>query len=112
MTSEDPHNQSESTPTPPPAEDYERAARALAQEGRWDELAALFIECAERDTTARGRAGYLALAAKVFEENLNDPDRAYIALLTAFQDDPADEKLTGELTRMAGVLGRFPELLQ
>jgi tetratricopeptide (TPR) repeat protein len=52
------------------------------------------------------------LAAKVFEKNLNDVDRAYIALLTAFQDDPANEELTAELSRLAGTLGRFPELLQ
>ena len=112
MTSEDPQKEPESTQTPPPAEEYERAARALAQEGRWDDLAALFIECAGSDPTASGRAGYLALAAKVFEENLNDVDRAYIALLTAFQDDPANEALTAELSRLAGTLGRFPELLQ
>jgi tetratricopeptide (TPR) repeat protein len=112
MTSEDPHKQSESTPAQPAAEGYAQSARVLAQEGRWDELAALFIECAESEATASGRAGYLVLAAKVFEENLNDLDRAYIALLTAFQDDPTNEELTAELPRLAETLGRLPELLQ
>ena len=112
MTSEDPHKQSESTQTQPSAEGYAQSARVLAQEGRWDELAALFIECAESEATASGRAGYLVLAAKVFEENLNDLDRAYIALLTAFQDDPTNEELTAELPRVAETLGRLPELLQ
>ena len=112
MTSEDPQKQSDSTQAQPAAKEYEQAARALAQEGRWDDLAALFIECAGSDTTASGRAGYLALAAKVFEENLNDLERAYIALLTAFQDDPANQELTAEISRLAGTLGRFPELLQ
>ena len=102
MTSEDPQKQSESTQAQSSTGEYERAARALAQEGRWDELAALFIECAENDPTASGRAGYLVLAAKVFEENLNDADRAYIVLQAAFQDDPTNQELTAELSRLAG----------
>jgi hypothetical protein len=71
-------------------------------------LAALFIERAETATSASNRARHLVHAAQVFEKNLGDADRAYITLLAAFQDDPANEDGVAELARVTSVARPFP----
>ena len=109
MTSEDPENQpAESSEAQMTAEEYRQVAKVLAREERWEDLAALFVERAETATSASNRARHLVHAAQVFEKNLGDADRAYITLLAAFQDDPANEDAVAELTRVTGPLGRFP----
>lgn len=113
MTSEDPENQpAESSEEQMTAEEYRQVAKVLAREERWEDLAALFVERAETATSASNRARHLVHAAQVFEKNLGDADRAYITLLAAFQDDPANEDAVAELTRVTAPLGRFPELLR
>jgi hypothetical protein len=113
MTSEDPGNQApESNDEQMTAEEYRQVAKVLAREERWEDLAALFIERAETAGSASNRARHLVHAAQVFEKNLGDADRAYITLLAAFQDDPANEDAVAELTRVATSLDRFPELLE
>jgi tetratricopeptide (TPR) repeat protein len=113
MTSEDPENQpAESSDEQMTAEEYRQVAKVLAREERWEDLAALFIERAETATSASNRARHLVHAAQIFEKNLGDADRAYITLLAAFQDDPANEDGVAELARVTSSLGRFPELLE
>ncbi len=113
MTSEDPENQAaESGDEQMTAEEYRQVAKVLTREGRWEDLAALYVERAETATSASNRARHLVHAAEVFEKNLGDADRAYITLLAAFQDDPANEEAVSELARVTTSLGRFPELLE
>ncbi|HEY5282214.1 MAG TPA: tetratricopeptide repeat protein, partial [Polyangia bacterium] len=112
MTTEDPENQAApSKEEQMTADEYRQVAKVLAREERWEDLAALLIERAETASSATGRARYLVRAGLVFEKNLADTDRAYITLLAAFQDDPANDEATAELARVTASLGRFPELL-
>ena len=113
MTIEDPENQAaESNDEQMTAEEYRQVTKVLTREGRWEDLAALFIERAETASSASNRARHLVHAAQVFEKNLGDADRAYITLLAAFQDDPASDEAASELARVTTALSRFPELLE
>lgn len=113
MTSENPDIQTDQADQEQmTADEYRQVAKVLAREGRWEDLAALFIERAESATTAANRARHLVHAAQVFDKNLQDPDRAYITFMAAFQDDPTNEDAVAELGRVTAAQGRFPELLQ
>jgi tetratricopeptide (TPR) repeat protein len=113
MSSEDPENQAaESKEEQMTADEYQQVAHVLTREERWEDLAALFIERAETATSPGSRSRHLVHAALVFEKNLGDAERAYLTLLAAFQDDPANEEATAELARISASLGRFPQLLE
>ena len=112
MTSENPDIQNAEIEEPMSAEDYRQAAKALARDGRWQDLAELLIERAESATSAGARSQHLVAAAQVFERNLADRDRAYITLMAAFEDDPTNQEAVSELARVAVALGRFAELMQ
>ena len=109
MTSENPDIQNAEIEEPMSAEDYRQAAKALARDGRWQDLAELLIERAESATSAGARSQHLVAAAQVFERNLADRDRAYITLMAAFEDDPTNQEAVSELARVAVALGRFAD---
>jgi len=112
MTSEVPGKENDQTQGDQmTSEEYREVARALAREGRWEDLAALLIERAEGATNSSSRARRLVRAAQVFEENLHDDERAYLTFLAAFQEDPTNADGVASLTRVAAKLGRFPDLL-
>jgi tetratricopeptide (TPR) repeat protein len=93
------------------ADDFHRLAQSYAREERWEDLAGLLIERAESTADAAERARTLMRAAQIFESNLADPDRGFITLLAAFQEDPANDELSSGLARMATEQSRWPDLL-
>jgi tetratricopeptide (TPR) repeat protein len=113
MSSEDPGKQTgQSSDDHMTDEEFRQVADALAREERWEDLAALYVEQAESAADATRRARSLARAARVFDQNLNDGDRAYITFFAAFQDDPANQDIAADLARVTSATGRFPELLE
>ena len=70
------------------ADDFHRLEQSYVREERWEDLAGLLIERTESVADAAGRSHCLMRAAQIFETNLADPDRAFITLLAAFQEDP------------------------
>jgi hypothetical protein len=93
------------------ADDFHRLEQSYAREERWEDLAGLLIERAESTADAAERARTLMRAAQIFESNLADPDRGFITLLAAFQEDPANDELATGLARMATEQSRWPDLL-
>src|SRR5687768_9106787 len=86
-------------------------ASVYAREERWEELAAHLIERAEAAPDPAPRAAELLQAARVFETNLEDHDKACLILQTAFEEDPQNDQVARELARVAAGIGRWPELL-
>jgi len=69
------------------ADEFHRLEQSYVREERWEDLAGLLIERIESVADAAERSHYLMRAAQIFETNLADPDRAFITLLAAFQED-------------------------
>ncbi len=93
------------------ADEFHRLEQSYVREERWEDLAGLLIERTESIDHAAGRARYLMRAAQIFETNLADPDRAFITLLAAFQEDPANQELATGLARVAATHNRWQDLL-
>jgi len=96
------------------ADDFHRLEQSCVREERWEDLAGLLIGRAENTGDAAERAGILMRAAQIFESNLADPDRGFITLLAAFQEDPSNDDLAVGLARhghrpesLAGPVGRM-----
>ena len=93
------------------ADDFHRLEQSYVREERWEDLAGLLIERTESVADAAGRSHCLMRAAQIFETNLADPDRAFIKLLAAFQEDPANDELATDLARVATAHDRWQDLL-
>jgi tetratricopeptide (TPR) repeat protein len=93
------------------ADEFHRLEQSYVREERWEDLAGLLIERTENVADAAGRSHYLMRAAQIFETNLADPDRAFITLLAAFQEDPANDELATDLARVATAHNRWRDLL-
>ena len=93
------------------ADDFQRLEQSYVREERWEDLAGLLIERTEGTKDAAERGRLLMRAAQIFETNLADPDRAFITLLAAFQEDPSNDELATGLARMASTHNRWQDLL-
>jgi len=93
------------------ADEFHRLEHSYVREERWEDLAGLLIERTESTEDAAERAGHLRRAAQIFETNLADPDRAFITLLAAFQEDPSNQELADDLARVATTHNRWQDLL-
>jgi hypothetical protein len=93
------------------ADDFHRLEQSYVREERWEDLAGLLIERTESTEDPAGRARHLMRAAQIFETNLADPDRAFITLLAAFQEDPSNDELATALARMATAQNRWQDVL-
>jgi tetratricopeptide (TPR) repeat protein len=96
----------------PPVDTFRQLERDCVREERWEDLAELLVG---RAASARGGADntrYLIRAAQVFDTNLGDTDRAFITLLAALKDLPSNDEVARELSRLATVHDRWPELLE
>ncbi len=93
------------------ADDFQRLEQSYVREERWEDLAGLLIERTESTEDPAGRARHLMRAAQIFETNLADPDRAFITLLAAFQEDPSNDELATALARMATAQNRWQDVL-
>jgi tetratricopeptide (TPR) repeat protein len=69
------------------------------------------VERAASASDAGERTRCLVRAAQVFDTNLGETDRAFVTLLAALREDPADDGLRGELARLATVHNRWDDLL-
>jgi tetratricopeptide (TPR) repeat protein len=96
---------------PPPADDFRTRERTYVREERWEDLAALLIEHAENVAEGRERALCLMRASLTFQDKLDDPDRAFIAMLAAFQESPAEDEVANGLSLMASANNRWSDLL-
>jgi tetratricopeptide (TPR) repeat protein len=95
----------------PPVDTFRELEKSYASESRWEELVNLYVERAgsSGDTTERTRC--LIRASQLFDTKLNDPERAVITLLAAFENDPSNDDVAAELARLATVHDRWDDLL-
>jgi tetratricopeptide (TPR) repeat protein len=78
---------------------------------RWEELAARLVERAEAAPGAE-RLASLRRAAVLFETRLNAPDKALLVLQAAFREEPSNEEIVSELSRLTGQLDRWPATIE
>lgn len=90
---------------------FDPIAAHYEREQRWDELVAVLIERAESAETAAARAAALVKAAVIFEAKLEDLEKAFLILQTAFLEDPAGEEGSRELARLTTALDRWPAVI-
>src|SRR5450759_651436 len=95
----------------PSVDSFREFERAYFSEARWEDLVALFVERASSAREPAERTRCLVRAAQLFDTNIGDPDRAFLTLLSALHEDPANDEVASELARLATVHNRWDELL-
>jgi len=89
----------------------ERAETRLREEKRWDRLVELLLGCVERTPDRAQQVAALREVARVYEQELEAPDRAFAALGAAFRLDPDAEGLVADVERAAGKADAWGEML-
>jgi len=77
----------------------------------WAPLIELLLARVDRVDSAAVRIGILQSAARIYEQELNEPDSAYVVLQAAFKEDYQNEDSARDLERLAGATGRWNDLL-
>jgi len=77
----------------------------------WDRLIELLLARVDRVDSASGRIEILQSVARIYEQELKEPDHAYVALQAAFKEDYQNEDSARDLERLAGATGRWNDLL-
>ena len=80
--------------------------------GRFQALVELYLARFDARSEPRERAELLRRIARICEEEFGDDDEAFVALQTALKEDVDDRETVVALERLAGKLGRFPELVE
>ena len=80
------------------------------QTGALEKVAALYDVRIRLADTSSDRVRFLQEAAQLWEQELGRPERALTAYRQAFELDPRDEALLGELERLAPVVGSWEAL--
>src|SRR4029453_9310079 len=79
---------------------------------RSEPLIELYLARLETREDVKEKTVILRKVAKVSEEQLDDKENAYVALLSAFEMDYADMDVVRYLERMAQATNRWAELIQ
>lgn len=91
-----------------------QAAEALEplyrQAGEWTKLCEVLNIRLNEATGESEKSELLRQLADVYEERLNDPASAFLALTSVFRIEPGDEAILARLTRLAEALEAYGEL--
>jgi tetratricopeptide (TPR) repeat protein len=77
----------------------------------WDKLSEVLLERVEHTESVAGRIQILQQVARIYEEEQDDREAAFVVLQAAFKEDFADESTSKELERLATATGKWEELL-
>ncbi|GAB4564002.1 MAG: hypothetical protein Tsb0020_13700 [Haliangiales bacterium] len=77
----------------------------------WGPLNEILLARAELCEDTHEKIELLGQVARIYEEELNDPESAFVVLQAAFRDDYAHERTARELERLAESTNRWEELL-
>jgi tetratricopeptide (TPR) repeat protein len=83
-----------------------------AAAGRWTQLIELYLARFDSRKDVHERTELLRRIARVCEEELEDDAEAFVALLTALEEDVDDRETVARIEAMARKLKRFPELIE
>ncbi|MCB9708426.1 MAG: tetratricopeptide repeat protein [Myxococcales bacterium] len=90
---------------------FEKLEELHREAGRFEALVELYLVRLERLDVPEERRQLFLRTARVYEKDLNDSERAFDAILVAWTEDYANEEITRELERLAGITQRWNELL-
>ncbi len=94
---------------------HERAFKELEKlhtaAGRWEPLIELYLNRLEYTEEVSGRSDLLRRVARVFDEQLEDQNQAFDALVTAFADDYFDDETSAYLEKICQSVNRWGELI-
>jgi tetratricopeptide (TPR) repeat protein len=77
----------------------------------WGPLTEVLLARAELREDSQAKIDILGQVAKIYEEELNDPESAFVVLQAAFREDYAHERTARELERLAESTHKWEELL-
>jgi tetratricopeptide (TPR) repeat protein len=95
---------------PEPRAVLARAEARLVEERRWDRLAELLLGRVELEPDRPAQAATLREVARLYESELDAPERGFAALTTALRLDPDAHGLLADAERSAGKAGLWGEL--
>ena len=78
----------------------------------WAELNEVLLDRANHCETTEERIETLGAVARIYEEELSDPESAFVVLQAAFRQDYSHERTARELERLAESTNKWEELLQ
>jgi tetratricopeptide (TPR) repeat protein len=79
--------------------------------GQAESLIEHYLERYEAAESPAEKCALMRQLAAVYENDLGDAHQAFDALFVAFETDPSDEGTAAQLERIAGVSGRWGELI-
>lgn len=89
----------------------ERLEAIYRAEYRWDVLTEILLERVEQREDKEERIDILGAVAKIYEEEMGDPDSAFVVLQAAFRQNYAHERTAKELERLAHATHKWQDLL-
>lgn len=92
-------------------EAFEALERLHTAAARWEPLIELYLNRLETREEVADRSDLLRRIARVFEEQLDDKNQAFDALVNAFSEDFGDDETARYLERTAQATGRWGELI-
>jgi tetratricopeptide (TPR) repeat protein len=90
---------------------FEKLERLHTAAARWEPLIELYLNRLETREDVAEKSDLLRRIARVFEEQLDDKNQAFDALVNAFSEDFGDDETVRYLERMAQATGRWGELI-
>ncbi|MCC7535336.1 MAG: protein kinase, partial [Deltaproteobacteria bacterium] len=79
--------------------------------GKHEDVIEILIASVERESDPRDRARTLREIARVYDQDLNRQDNAFLALVQALADVPTDRELAGEVEQLAKTTEQWNEAL-
>src|SRR5262249_61732676 len=80
-------------------------------EYQWEKLIELLLGRVEHTPEAAQRIDILQGVARTYENELSQPEAAFVALQAAFREDYANDSTAKELERLASATGKWNDLL-
>jgi tetratricopeptide (TPR) repeat protein len=81
------------------------------ESGQWEKLYELLLARVEFITDKPQKVETLQAVAKIFEQNLGQPEQAFVVLQAAFREDYSNDAVAKELERLASACSKWSELL-
>ncbi|HEY3354028.1 MAG TPA: tetratricopeptide repeat protein, partial [Polyangia bacterium] len=79
--------------------------------GQWEKLYELLLARVEFITDKPQKVDTLQSVAKIFEQNLGQPEQAFVVLQAAFREDYSNDIVAKELERLASACSKWGDLL-
>ena len=90
---------------------FEQVERIYDEEMRWEDLTNLYLARIGNVSDTALRIDLYLRMARVYEKNLKSPENAFLILQKAFEEDYTHDETAKEIERLAGITGKWNELL-